>query len=256
MSMRLKNKRAIVTGGSSGIGRAIAFRFAEEGARVAIFDLNRESRLEKETPNTVDLIEQKGGKADFFKVDLREKKQTTSAINKVIDKYKGIDILVNNAGIFIRNKITKVSDEEWENVINTNLRSYFYTARKIIPYMVEQKDGKIINISSIHGLFGTESALTYCTSKGAINNFTKQLAVDYSKHQININAINPGTIKTAMSKPFREDPEILKNYRYRTLLPRLGKPEDIADAALFLASSESDFITGHCLIVDGGWTAR
>lgn len=254
--MRLKNKRVVVTGGSSGIGRAIALKFAEEGARVAILDIRKESKLEKESPNTIEVINSKGGKGDFYKVDLRNKKEIESALESILESYQGIDILVNNAGIFIRNPITEVSDEEWEKVMNTNLRSYFYTSRKVLPHMVEKSAGKIINMSSIHGILGTGSALTYCTTKGAINNFTKQLAVDYSEYGININAINPGTIKTAMSKPFRETPEILKEYKENTLLPRLGKPKDIANAALFLASEEADFITGHCLVVDGGWTAR
>src|SRR6056297_1782637 len=254
--MRLKGKSTIVTGGSSGIGRAIALKFANEGARVAILDIRKESKLEKESPSTIEIINNKGGKGDFYKVDLCNKEEVESALQSILKSYQDIDILVNNAGIFIRNSITEVSDDEWEKVINTNLRSYFYTTRKIIPHMVENRSGKIINMSSIHGILGTGSALTYCTTKGAINNFTKQLAVDYSEYGININAINPGTIKTAMSKPFRETPEILKEYKESTLLPRLGETEDVADAALFLASEESDFITGHCLVVDGGWTAR
>jgi NAD(P)-dependent dehydrogenase (short-subunit alcohol dehydrogenase family) len=121
--------------------------------------------------------------------------------------------------------------------------------------MVNNHYGKIINMSSIHGLVGTGTAATYCASKGGITNFTRQLAVDYAKNGINVNDICPGTIITAQSKPFREQPELLKEYLARTMLPRLGNPEDVAYAALFLASNESDFITGHSLVVDGGWTA-
>lgn len=252
--MRLQNQVAIITGAASGIGRATAVVLAREGAKVVVADLQETSRLETETPSTVEAIRTGGGEAIFARTDVTQRAQVEALVDEIRRHFGRIDILVNNAGIFIRNPITKVSDEEWEQVMNLNIRAYFYTCRRVIPEMLKQGRGKIINMSSIHGFRGTGTATTYCASKGAVENFTRQLAVEYGPYNIHVNAIAPGTIKTAMSKPFREDPAILADYRRHTLLPRLGDPEDVANCALFLASSESDFVHGHTLVCDGGWT--
>ena len=185
--MRLKDKVAVVTGGSSGIGRAISILFCQQGAKVAVFDIQPESRLADETPDVMTAIKNISGTADYYSVDVTNLSQVNSAVDTVLEKWGRIDILVNNAGIFIRNPITDVSDEEWDKVINTNLRGYFYMCRKVIPTMVNNHYGKIINMSSIHGLVGTGTAATYCASKGGITNFTRQLAVDYAKNGINVN---------------------------------------------------------------------
>jgi len=147
-----------------------------------------------------------------------------------------------------------VSDEEWDRVIRINLSGYFYTSREVLPHMKDIGRGSIVNISSIHGIRGTSNALTYCASKGGIENMTKQLAAEFAPFNIRVNAVAPGTIRTAMCKPFLETPEILAEYQKRTLLPRLGVPEDVANCALFLASNESSYVVGHSLVVDGGWT--
>lgn len=252
--MRLLNQVAIITGAASGIGRAVAIRFAQEGARVVAADLQAASRLEGEIPPTVEAIRANGGQAIFVKTDVTQRAEVEALVEETLRHYGRVDILVNNAGIFIRNAIVDVSDEEWDQVLNVNLRGYFYTCRRVIPEMLKQGGGKIVNMSSIHGLLGTGTGLTYCASKGAVENLTRQLAVEYGRQRIYVNAIAPGTIKTAMSKPFREDPAILADYVRNTLLPRLGEPEDVANCALFLASSESDFVHGHTLVCDGGWT--
>lgn len=252
--MRLKEKVALVTGASSGIGRAVARQFAREGARLALADLQAESRLEEERPATAAQIEAEGGQALFVRCDVAQAEQVDALVRAALAAYGGIDLLVNCAGIFVRNPITEVSDEEYDRVMNVNVRGYFHTCRRVIPEMLRRGGGKIVNISSIHGILGTGEAATYCASKGAVENLTRQLAVDYARQGINVNAISPGTIVTAMSKPFRENPVFLKEYQARTLLPRLGTAQDVAYAAAFLASPEADFITGHSLVVDGGWT--
>jgi NAD(P)-dependent dehydrogenase (short-subunit alcohol dehydrogenase family) len=252
--MRLENKVAIITGAASGIGRATAILFAREGARVVCADVQPQSRLESEGPPVVDVIRAAGGEAVFVQTDVRDRAQVEALVDETLRRYGRVDILVNNAGVFVRNAITEVSDDEWENVVSLNLRGYFYTCRRVIPEMLKQGGGKIVNMSSIHGLRGTGTATTYCATKGGIENLTRQLAVEYGRQRIYVNAIAPGTIKTAMSKPFRETPAILADYEMHTLLPRLGEPEDVANCALFLASSESDFVHGHTLVCDGGWT--
>jgi NAD(P)-dependent dehydrogenase (short-subunit alcohol dehydrogenase family) len=252
--MRLQDQVAIITGAASGIGRATAVVFAREGASVVIADIQEHSRLEIETAPTVAAIQAGGGQAMFVQTDVTQRDQVEALVDQTLDRFGRVNILVNCAGIFIRNPITKVSDDEWEQVMNLNIRAYFYTCRRVIPHMLAQGGGKIINVSSIHGIRGTGTATTYCASKGAVENLTRQLAVEYGQDSIYVNAIAPGTIKTAMSKPFRENPATLADYELHTLLPRLGEPEDVANCALFLASAESDFVHGHTLVCDGGWT--
>ncbi|MGI6506877.1 MAG: SDR family NAD(P)-dependent oxidoreductase [Saccharofermentanales bacterium] len=252
--MRLDGKIAVITGGSSGIGRAITKLFAESGAIVNVFDVRENSRLEDEK-GTIQEIIACAGEGQFYLVDVTKQTEVETAINEILSVHNRIDILVNNAGIFVRNNIIDVTNSEWDLVQDVNIKSYLYLLRAVIPQMVKQNYGKIINLSSIHGLVGTSGAATYCASKGAIINLTKQLAVDYSKNGINVNCISPGTIITAQSKPFREQPALLEEYHRRTMLDFLGMPEDVAYAALYLASDRSRFVQGHNLVIDGGWTS-
>jgi glucose 1-dehydrogenase len=252
--LRLQDDVAIITGAASGIGRATAILFAEQGAKIACLDLKLESRLPEEQPNTVQAIKEFGGTAIYLKTDVSKSKEVKNAVNETIKIFKEINILVNCAGIFVRNTIADISDEEWEHVLGINLNGYFFTCREVIPYMVKQGEGRIVNISSIHGIRGTSTAASYCASKGGIENLTKQLAVEFAPLNIRANLVTPGTIRTAMCKPFLENPDLLAEYKKRTLLPRLGVPEDVANCALFLASKESSYVVGHSLVVDGGWT--
>jgi cyclopentanol dehydrogenase len=171
-----------------------------------------------------------------------------------LERFGKLTILVNCAGIFVRNSVADVTDQEWNRVLNINLSGYFYTPRAVLPHMKEQGEGRIVNISSIHGIRGTGTAATYCATKGGIENLTKQLATEFAPDNIRVNAVTPGTIETAMCKPFLDTPDIRAEYERHTLLPRLGVPDDVAHCALFLASHESSYVVGHSLVVDGGWT--
>lgn len=252
--MRLENEVAIVTGAASGIGRASAILLAREGATVVVADIQRESRLDEETPDTVAAIEEAGGSTTFIETDVASSTAVQYLVDTSLERYGRLDILVNSAGIFVRNSIIDVSDEEWDRVLDINLRGYFYTCRAVIPHMRNAGAGRIVNISSIHGFRGTDTAATYCASKGGVENLTKQLAVECAPHNVRVNAVAPGTIRTAMCKPFLDTPEIRAEYERRTLLPRLGVPEDVAHAVLYLASHESGYVVGHTLVIDGGWT--
>lgn len=251
---RLADRVALITGSSSGIGRAIALLFAEHGAAVCLSDVQKASRLEDETPDTHKLIEAQGGRAIFVQADVSREAEVAAVVAQIRAEFGRLDLVVNCAGIFVRNEIADVSLDEWERVLGVNLTGYFLTIRAAIPLLQRSRFASIVNVSSIHGRLGTGGAATYCATKGAIENLTRQVAVDYSRRGIRCNAIAPGTIKTAMSKPFRDEPALLGEYERRTLLPRLGEPLDVAYAALYLASGESSFVTGHSLVVDGGWT--
>jgi glucose 1-dehydrogenase len=252
--MRLDGDVAIITGASSGIARATALLFAKEGAKVVCVDVRPDSCFPGETPDTVTSICEAGGEADYVQADVSNSKAVNHAVEVCLDRFGKINILVNCAGIFVRNSIVDVSDEEWMRVLNINLSGYFYACRAVLPCMKAQGHGSIVNISSIHGIRGTATAATYCASKGGVENLTKQLAMEFAPFNIRVNAVTPGTIETAMCKPFLDTPELRAEYERRTLLPRLGVPADVAYCALFLASKESSYVVGHSLVVDGGWT--
>jgi len=252
--MRLRERVAMVTGSSSGIGRAIAVLFAEEGADLVLCDLGTASRLAEETPPTDHVVRTLGRNGRFVPCDVGREEAVAAAFEVVRREFGRLDVLVNCAGVFRRADVEHVSLDEWRQVLDVNLTGCFLTTRAAIPMMRAGGGGSIVNVSSIHGIVGTGSAATYCASKGAVENLTRQVAVDHASVGIRCNAVAPGTIETAMSKPFRETPEILSEYRRRTLLPRLGRPRDVAYAALYLASDEASFVTGHSLVVDGGWT--
>jgi glucose 1-dehydrogenase len=255
MIMILENDVAIVTGGASGIGRAIAIRFAKEGARVVVADLQLDSQCDDEKPDTVAAIKKANGEASFIKTDVSSSKEVNALVEDTVKKYGKVSILANVAGIFIRNAIADVSDQEWDKVLKINLNGYFYTMRAVIPHMLKQGEGRIVNVSSIHGIRGTGTAATYCASKGGIEQLTRQVAIDYAKNNIRVNSVAPGTTRTHMCQPYLDTPSIRAEYDRRTLTsPRLGIPEDTAAAALFMVAPENVFVMGTSLVVDGGWT--
>lgn len=245
--MRLENKVAIVTGSTNGIGLAIGKKFLTEGAKVVFsdvvdFDI---SNLENKE-NTL-----------FIKCDVSEKKEVENLITKTIERFGKIDVMVNNAGIASQGTIIDTTDEIWNKTIAIDLNGVFYGMRCVGKYMKENNiKGSIINITSIAGLIGFEATAAYCAAKGAVANLTRAAALDLAKDKIRVNAIAPGVIKTNMTKDYLADENYVKFFEANTPLGNVGEIDDIANAALYLATNESKFVTGTILTVDGGWTAK
>ncbi len=245
--MRLKGKVAIVTGAGRGIGNAIAQIFAQEGAKVVL----NYNRSEKEASSLADDIRRKGGEVLLMKADVSKTDDVKNMVQKAIAKFGRIDILVNNAGMLFPAAFMDSTEEMWDKTIDVNLKGAYLCSKEVAPIMLNQKKGKIVNISSVCGL-AQKSALgntPYAVSKAGVIGLTRSLAVNLGP-TINVNAICPGVIDTDMVAFFT--PERKKMIVEETLLKRIGKPEDVAKAALFLASDESDFITGEIVTVGGG----
>ncbi len=245
----LEDKKAIVTGGTSGLGAAIAEGFAAFGARVAVAGRNQE-RGNK----VVERIRTSGGEASFLSVDVTNPISVEEMVKKVKDLYGRIDILVNSAGIFRVGPCEDLSDGEWDEVIRINLYGTFYLCRTVGRIMIEQKYGKIINLSSTDAYLGVQNQSAYCTSKGAVNQLTRVLAVDWIKHGINVNAIGPCDFATPMSEPFHNLDEFRTWILDALPIGRVGQPPEIVGAAIYLASDASKMVVGHTLMVDGGRT--
>lgn len=253
---RLEDRVALVTGASSGIGNAIATKFGREGASVVVADVRREPKLDDERP-VLDRLDDAGTESLFVDSDVRDEDDVQAAVDATVDEFGGLDILVNNAGIYHQYPAHETPTADWEDIIDVNLRGVFLGSKVSIPRLRESTNAKIINLSSIFGLVGGANSAAYCASKGGVSNLTRQMAIDYAEDEINVNALAPGIITTAQNVEWRENnPEIIADWERATPWPRFGEPENVADAALFLASEESDFVTGHVLSVDGGWTAR
>jgi NAD(P)-dependent dehydrogenase (short-subunit alcohol dehydrogenase family) len=247
--MRLKDKVAIVTGGGSGIGRAISSRFALEGAIVIIGDIeiNDAESVCKEINNNLG-----AERCIAFKCDVSDPKACDAMVDMVEEKYQQLDILVNNAGISDMCSVTELKNKRWREVMSINLDAHFYLSKRAIPLMQKNNKGRIINIASAMGLMAHKMAAAYSVSKAGVVQLTKQMALDYGKDNITVNAICPGIINTQMTGFMLVDDEINNYYCSVTPRNRIGKPEDVANLALFLSSDESDFITGTAIPVDGG----
>lgn len=249
--IRLKNRVAIVTGAASGIGRAIAQVFAQEGAKVAVADINDEGGRE-----TVNLISESGGTAVFLHADVSSADDTKSAVAHTLRNFGGIHVLVNNAAYLKDFKsVAETTEEEWDRSIDVTLKGVFLCSKWVIPEMMKAGGGSIINIASVGGLVGFGAYAAYCSAKGGVIQLTKSLAIDYGHHNIRVNAICPGPIDTPTT-PEAQDEKLHQWQRDMTVLGRTATPEEVAYPALFLASDESSFITGSNLVVDGGWTTR
>src|SRR5262249_23065623 len=254
MSKLLAENVAVVTGASSGIGRAIALTFAREGARVALADVSTAPLEGGET--TLDLILSAGGEAFFEHTDVGQWNQVDQLIAATVARYGRLDIMVNNAAISSGTRLLETTDTQWEEVMRVNLTGMFYGCRRAVQQMIQQEPrdevrGRIINLGSQQGIVNSPGETPYGVSKAGAIYITRQIAVDYAKHLIVCNSISPGKIVTGRSV----DPALVENARRRTPWPRLGRPQDIANAAVFLGSNLATYITGANLVVDGGWLA-
>ncbi|OIO26439.1 short-chain dehydrogenase [Candidatus Micrarchaeota archaeon CG09_land_8_20_14_0_10_55_25] len=248
---RLEGKTAIVTGAGSGIGAGIAKMFAKEGAKVVLVGWHLD-KAEK----TASGIRGAGAQAIAIKCDVSNAKEVKALVDAVIKRFKKIDILVNNAGVYVPHSVEDVSEKEWDKVMSIDLKGVMLCSKHVIPFMRKQGKGKIVNIASIAGEVGFAQSAAYCAAKGGVILLTKEMALDYAKERINVNAICPGIIVTAMTKDMLKDKKTSDALMQQTPVGRFGQPEDIAFAAVYLASDESDFVTGETLIVDGGWTIK
>lgn len=257
MSQLLAGKVAVVTGASSGIGRAIALAFAAEGARVVLADVTRDPLEGGE--DTLDLILRSGGEAAFEQADVGDWEQVDRMISSTVKRHGRLDIMVNNAAISSATGLLETNDAHWDDVMRVNLKGMFHGCKRAVQQMIDQEPhdevrGRIINLGSQQGIINCPGETPYGVSKAGAIYLTRQIAVDYAKHLIVCNTISPGKIVTGRPGA-GQDPALVENARRRTPWPRLGRPQDIANAAVFLGSSRATYITGANLVVDGGWLA-
>lgn len=243
--MRLQDKVAIITGGANGIGLAAAKTFAREGARVAMADFDEETGSQRAAE-----LKAEGFDAAFFQVNVADKDSVDSMVKDVLSHFGKIDILVNNAGITRDGMLHKLAAEDFQKVVDVNLTGVFHCAQAVVPAMVQQGSGRIINTSSVSGIYGNVGQTNYAATKAGVVGMTKTWAKELGRKGINVNAVAPGFIETGMTAKVPD--KVIEQMKMLVPLGRLGLPEDIANAYLFLASEESKYVNGTTLHVDGG----
>ncbi|RKD28054.1 3-oxoacyl-[acyl-carrier-protein] reductase [Caminicella sporogenes] len=244
--MNLSGKTAIVTGGSRGIGKAIALKLAEKGADIVV---NYTSNFEK-AQEVVEKIKSMGRKAIAIKADVSNPDDVANLVKEVSKNFESIDILVNNAGITRDGLLIRMKDEDWDKVININLKGTYLCTKLVGKKMMKQRSGKIINVASVVGIIGNAGQANYSASKAGVIGFTKSAAKELAARGITVNAVAPGFIETEMTDKLPAD--VIENYKKNIPIARFGKPEDVANVVAFLASEEANYITGQVINVDGG----
>ena len=246
MDQLLKDKIAIITGGANGLGKATAYKFNEHGAKVIIVDVNQEAGEQ-----VVSELKEKGGEILFIKTDVSSSADVEKMVNTVVDKFGGIDILINNAGILADAQLVKMTEEQWDRVIGINLKGVFLVGQAVAKVMKEkEKGGVIVNTSSVVGLYGNFGQSNYVASKAGVIGMTKTWARELGKAGIRVNAVAPGFMKTEILSSMPQ--KVIDFMVDKTLLKRMGEPEDIANAFLYLSSDMGKYVTGTTLSVDGG----
>ena len=248
-SREFEGKVALVTGGSSGIGKATALAFARAGANVVIA-----SRRVTEGEQTVHEICERGGDAIFVKTDVSKASEVEGLMNQTIEFYGRLDYACNNAGTFAMGRLFELSEEEWDRTINANLKGIWLSLKYQIPIMLQQKGGVIVNMASMSAIIGNPGVSIYSASKGGVLALTQSAAIEYAASGIRINAISPGVISTPMVDDIPTP--LLEDIQSKHPIGRLGKPEEIADAVVWLCSDKASFVTGHNMVIDGGYTAQ
>ncbi len=249
---RLDGRVALVTGGSKGLGEAMARGFAEAGAKVAI--TSRHADECEETAHRV--ADATDGEVLALQGDVTDKAQVDANVAEVVAAYGSVDILVNNAGTNVRLGTIELPVEEWQRIVDVNLTGPFLCGQAVLPVMVEQGYGRIINLSSIFGAVGFPARSPYTATKGGLLNMTRAWALEFAKDGITVNALCPGPFDTPMNRPLRDDPEAYQTFVSKIPMGRWGDLEELASTAVFLASDASSYVTGSALFVDGGWTAQ
>ncbi|TNJ68290.1 SDR family oxidoreductase [Paenibacillus hemerocallicola] len=246
--MRLSGKVALVTGGSHGIGQAVVLRYAREGAKVALCGRGK-AALEE----TVALIREQGGEALAFETDVSDKGQVDRLIDGIVEQWGRLDIVVNNAGICEVSPFLDITEDQWDRHMNINLKGAFLVSQRAAREMVRLgSGGSIIQMSSVNGIQAESDQVHYNTTKGGMINLSMSMALELAEHGIRVNALCPGFIETRLTKPLIDNPPAIADYLRTVPMKRVGQPEEIASAALFLASDDSSYVTGTSMVVDGG----
>ena len=246
----LSGKVAMVTGSTRGLGEVAALALAKAGADIAVCGRNKEDLKRVSVA-----VQELGKKAEGIYLDVTSNESVRQGVDQILGSFEKIDILVNNAGINYRVPVLEFPEDEWERIINTNLKGYFLVARAVVPQMLERGYGKVINMSSILGTVALPNQLAYASSKGGVDQMTKVMAIEWAQQGVRVNAIGPTYFETELVAQLRNDPERFNFINERTPMGRWGYPHELEGIVIFLAAEASDFITGQTIYIDGGWTS-